>query len=203
MSSQKILVVGVSGQGVLSAARVIGDAARHAGLPVCLGQLHGMAQRGGSVESTVVLGADHQAHIGSGQADVVLGFEPLETRRALSRMSAGCVVVMNTRPVALTTLTQKGRDYPAVDELVTTIAAVAEQVHCLDATRVAQAVGNARAANVVMLGALASLGLLPFDSDALDWAVERRSPAHFSINQLACRRGREALSSIGRVGRSS
>ena len=77
----QLLVVGVGGQGVLTAAQVLARAAHSVGHPVAVGQLHGMSQRGGSVECTVRLGDVHTSYLVGDTADVVLGFEPLETLR--------------------------------------------------------------------------------------------------------------------------
>ncbi|MFH1130352.1 MAG: 2-oxoacid:acceptor oxidoreductase family protein, partial [Pseudomonadota bacterium] len=83
----KVLIVGVGGQGVLTAAKMLGDAALHAGFGVTVGQLHGMSQRGGSVEAGVLIGEGESSFIEEGAADIVLGFEPLEVLRALPKMS--------------------------------------------------------------------------------------------------------------------
>ena len=80
-----VLVVGVGGQGTLTAARVLGEAAMAEGLPVRLGQLHGMSQRGGSVESTVLIGPGRSAFLPRRGADVILGLEPLELLREIGR----------------------------------------------------------------------------------------------------------------------
>ena len=85
-STLRILIVGVGGQGVLSAARHIGQAALDHGLEARIGQIHGLSQRGGSVESTVVLGPGSTGFVSMGQADVLLALEPLEALRALARV---------------------------------------------------------------------------------------------------------------------
>ncbi|MBJ20289.1 MAG: pyruvate ferredoxin oxidoreductase [Deltaproteobacteria bacterium] len=188
----RILVVGVGGQGVLVATKVLGDAAMSAGQTVHVGQIHGMSQRGGSVESTVVIGAAHTSFVGPAQANVVLGLEPVETRRALSRMSTNTDVAMSTSPVALPSMSVRGESYPDVSGITDEIRRVARGVIALDATALALSAGDARCQNVVMLGVLDGLALLPFDHDALAMAVDQQSPERFvETNRRALDLGRQ------------
>jgi indolepyruvate ferredoxin oxidoreductase beta subunit len=173
----RILLVGVGGQGVLSAARILGEAARALAIPVLVGQLHGMSQRGGSVESTVVLGGGRTALIGRGQADLVLGFEPLEARRALGRISARTRVLMNLDRVSPYELSRQGLPYPDLEKLVRELSAVAGQVVTLDAAAIAREAGHARALGTALLGTLAGLGAAPLSATSLRDAVEAHTPA--------------------------
>lgn len=189
----RVVIAGVGGQGVLVAARVLGSAARYAGFDARVGQLHGMAQRGGSVEGTVVIGRGSTAFIGPGDADVVLGLEPLETQRALPRMSDRTEVLMNERPVALATLTQRGVEYPELGTILQRVRGVTERVHTLDARSIAERAGSPRTLNVVMLGLLAGLDFLPFVENALARAVDAQSPERLvDINRRAYQLGRES-----------
>ena len=157
----KLLVVGVGGQGVLTIARFLGDAATRAGVPVAVGQLHGMSQRGGSVQATVALGDGASAFIGQGEADAVLGLEPLEVSRARPAMSAETRVVMSLGRIVPHTLAQQGAGYPSLDDLRAGIRARTRDLVCVDGPALAEQAGNARALNTVMLGALVGLGTLP------------------------------------------
>lgn len=189
----RMLLMGVGGQGVLTAARTIGEAAMASGLPVRVGQLHGLSQRGGSVESSVVIGPGQTGFVGARQADVVLGLDPLETQRALPRMSEGTQVVMNSAHVAINSLTVRGLEYPGLEEILAEIAAVTRHVTVVDGMALAHVAGNPRALNVVMLGVMAGLGLLPVDAGTLAAAVDARSPRrHLEINRRAFQLGRES-----------
>jgi len=188
----RILVAGVGGQGVLVATKVLGRAALSSGRTVHVGQIHDMSQRGGSVESTVVIGNAHTGFVGPGEADVILGFEPLETLRALRRMSSATHVAMNTNPVPLSAMSCRGETYPNVDDIVAKIRSVAADVTTIDAVALALRAGEARCLNVVMLGVLQGLALLPFEDTALATAVDQQSPPHvFDCNHQAFRLGRE------------
>ena len=83
MNRVRIYLTGVGGQGTLTATTLLSRTALDQGIEVVSGEIHGMAQRGGVVESTVLLGGFASPRIGFGEADILLGFEPLETLRAL------------------------------------------------------------------------------------------------------------------------
>lgn len=152
-------VVGVGGQGVHTTARLLGDAAMRAGHDVVVTQLHGMAQRGGNVESTVSIGPDPVPFLGRGGADVVLGFEPLEVARALPWMSERTVVVASRSPIVPYALTRCGREYPDVDGVLDAVRRSVGSLVSIDAVALAREAGAPRAVGAVLLGALAVLGL--------------------------------------------
>ena len=189
----KIVFTGYGGQGVLTASQILGRAAAQAGSEVMVGQLHGMSQRGGSVESTVVIGPGRSAHVADGEADVVLGFEPLETLRSLPRMSGRTLVLMNIDRCTPAGLAQSGEPYPELDGILERIRQVAGSVQVVDGPEIVREAGLVRTLNVAMLGALSGTGVLPFDEQALWQAVERKSPPHFlEPNRRAFELGRQA-----------
>ena len=85
METKRCVFVGVGGQGNLLASRLLGEAALSMGIPAVVSEIHGMAQRGGVVESAVVMGAAQSPVISDGEADILMSFEPLETLRAMSK----------------------------------------------------------------------------------------------------------------------
>ncbi|UCG33877.1 MAG: indolepyruvate oxidoreductase subunit beta [Phycisphaerales bacterium] len=170
-SGWRIVLSGTGGQGVLTAARLLCDCLAERGHNVVSGQLHGMAQRGGSVHSSVMIDSGISPVMGTGRADYVLGLEPVETTRALPLMSSRTVVYMNTAPIIpfvigqQTVLGDGEAKYPAVDQLVASIRAVTKQVFPLDATRLARECGSGRAVNMIMLGCLLGSEALPCTAD--------------------------------------
>jgi len=175
----KLLVVGVGGQGALTAARFLGEAALATGMDVNVGQLHGMSQRGGSVECPVLLGPGQSSHIGRGEADVLLGLEPLEVKRALAYVSARTQVVVNLGKIVPFSLAIQGKEYPPLDNILEQVRQVAAAVFEIDGPALVKQTGLSRTLNVAMLGALAGLGILPFAGEALWQAIERKIPARF------------------------
>lgn len=194
----RIAIVGTGGQGVLTAARLLCDVFVDRGHDVVSGQLHGMAQRGGSVLSTVMIDAGISPVIPTGRADLVLGFEPVETARALTLMSQRTTVYMNTAPVVPYVLGQayvlrgERAEYPDVADLLQNIHGVGASVHSFNATHCALDVGLLRSLNMVMLGCLLGAGSLPCSVDDFASAAERRIPrALRTVNARAFTRGTE------------
>jgi indolepyruvate ferredoxin oxidoreductase beta subunit len=194
MSRFKLLVVGVGGQGVLTAARYLGDAAFASDLEVMAGQLHGLSQRRGSVRSTVLIGPGHSSFIARGTAHLVLGLDALEVLRARPEMSASTKVVMNRAQVASSTSIRDGNEHPDAARILTDIRAVTPDVVEVDGPAVVEAVGSPHVLNIAMLGALAGLGILPFNGESLWKAIEAHcSPRHLEPNRRAFALGRDQV----------
>lgn len=190
-----LLIVGVGGQGVLTAAKFLGEAAFRGGFEVSVGQLHGMAQRGGSVECSVLLGPGQSSWVSDRSADAVLGLEPLEVLRAIQKISLNTRVLVNLGQVVPFSLAIQGKNYPPMNDILQQIRDVTANVHVVDGPRLVRQTGVPRTLNVVMLGALAGLKILPIDSDLLWSAIEKRSPGPFlQANQTAFQLGVDAVS---------
>ena len=98
MNVIRLMIVAVGGQGNLLAAKVLGEAALLADIPFRMSEIHGMAQRGGVVESAMIFGDAASSLISDGEADILAGFEPLETLRALGKCNKKTVVITNSTP---------------------------------------------------------------------------------------------------------
>jgi indolepyruvate ferredoxin oxidoreductase beta subunit len=188
--------VGTGGQGIVTAARVLSEAFVELGHDVVSSQLHGMAQRGGSVQSAVMIDCGISPVIAGGAADFVLGLEPAETARALPMVSSRTVVFMNTVPVVPFVLAQRvvlekpQAEYPIVTRLVEQVRAVAGHVEPFDATTLAEESGSAKALNVIMLGCLLATDALPCTADRFWETVSRIIPATMAeANAKAYRAG--------------
>ena len=177
------------------------------GREVTSGQLHGMAQRGGAVSASVAIDCGPSPRIAEGRADVVVGLEPVETARALSFVSPSTTVLMNTRPVVPFVVAQSlvrkrnGGHYPNVSELEAALRAVTPHLVALDFTRLAEESGSPRALNMVMLGALFGIGLLPNSPGEFLEAVRSQIPPRLSeANEIAFLSGVRAVESFQPVG---
>lgn len=190
----RILVTGVGGQGVLTAARVLGEAAILSGAGVVLGQLHGMSQRGGSVESSVLIGAGKSSFIEDGGADAVLGLEPLEGLRALPKMSGKTRVVLSTGKIVPYTLAQRNEPYPAMETVLGPIRESAAELILVDGPDIIMKAAAPRSLNMAMVGALAGTGVLPFEDSFLLDVIAQHGPLHYRpCNRKAFEFGREAV----------
>ena len=118
METRRCVFVGVGGQGNLLASRLLGEAALATGVPAVVSEIHGMAQRGGVVESAVLLGDVTSPIVSEAEADVLIGFEPLETMRALGKCNVDSLVITNTQPLPPFTVSVGQGVYPPVDEVL-------------------------------------------------------------------------------------
>jgi indolepyruvate ferredoxin oxidoreductase beta subunit len=181
-SGWRTVIAGTGGQGVITAARLLTEFAVRQGHQALSSQLHGMAQRGGAVQSAVMIDCGISPAIGRAGADFVLGLEPVETARALPLMTARTVVFMNTIPVIPYVLAQnyvldEGTvDYPSLEELSASIREVTPRLVTLDASALAKGAGSIRALNVVMLGCLFGSGLLPYSGEHFMKSVMTNAP---------------------------
>ncbi|MCP3991844.1 MAG: indolepyruvate ferredoxin oxidoreductase subunit beta [Actinomycetia bacterium] len=171
-----VVIVGVGGQGVISLARVLGLAAVTAGLEARVGQIYGLSQRGGSVEATVRFGEGSTTFIAQGEAEVIVGLEPIEAERAISKMSSDATVLINKTPIVPIGLTRSGEAYPTLSSIVSRIDDIAGRVHLVDGTTLALEAGDTKLLNTVMIGVLAGSDLLPIPADHLEAAVDRANP---------------------------
>jgi len=145
---QDIILAGVGGQGILSIAFVVDNAALKEGLNVKQAEVHGMAQRGGAVQSHLRLSSGRiwSDLIPRGGADMILSVEPLEALRYLDFLKPGGRIVSSANPFV------NIPDYPNKDEVLAKIKAIPGSV-IVDAEKLAKDAGNSRAQNTVILGA--------------------------------------------------
>ena len=183
-----ILIAGVGGQGVLLTSKIIAEAALLQGLDVKQSEVHGMAQLGGSVLSQVRFGDKvFSPIIAEGEADLLIGFEPLETARYLHFLRDGGIVVYNIHPIGTIGVSIGKETYP--QDIHETIRKHATDVHPFDATKVAVEVGEKRAVNLVLLGA--ALRFLPLDPSVVDNAITKAVPKKLlELNRKAFLAGR-------------
>ena len=186
MKSLKIYFVGVGGQGNVLASKLVGEAALLDGIPVVLSETHGMAQRGGVVESSAVLGDALSPTISDGCADILLAFEPLEALRALDKVNTGSVVITSTSPIKPFSLKGDDSGYPPVDEQIAYLKSKCARVIALDAKAIALENKNPLGVNMVLLGALYASGLMPVSVDAQRKAIEQNTKPAFLPQNLAC-----------------
>ncbi len=182
----KILLCGVGGQGVLFASKVIGKAAMLDGRGVLASEVHGMAQRGGVVTSTVIIGDEWSPLIGRGDADVILGFEPSETLRALDRGSKDTYVITNTREIIPFTTTLGMGRYPDIAAELAKLAKACKSVVKFDAEEMAERAGHKQAMNIIMVGALAAVPGFPVSKEKMLEAMAASVPQKtLEINKIA------------------
>ncbi|MGE5415577.1 MAG: indolepyruvate oxidoreductase subunit beta [Acidobacteriota bacterium] len=184
-----ILIVGVGGQGTLLASRIVAQAAIQMGHDVKVSEIHGMAQRGGSVVSQVRYGQKvFSPIIKKGEADIILAFEKLEAARYIDFLKKGGAMIVNDDRIDPAPVMSGDAKYP--ENLEEKIAAIVPRTVVIDATSVAKKCGNVKAANTVLVGLMGrELGI---PDEALEEAINRVVPAKArEVNQKALAAGRE------------
>ena len=179
----RIHFAGVGGQGTLTGTTLLARAALDKGIPVVAGEIHGMAQRGGVVESSVLLGGWQSSVISPGQADIVLGFEAMETLRALPYLHQGGAVLSSTDFIPPPGVSAGRPTLAAIEAAVRDCVAHSWFVPCRELAREA---GSEQCANTVLLGALCATGLIPLAPDDLKKTMDHAlSPRILSMNHKA------------------
>jgi len=193
METTRLVIVAVGGQGNLLASKVLGEAALISGVPVRMSEIHGMAQRGGVVESAIVFGDATSSIISDGEADILLGFEPSETLRAINRCSNKTMVITNTATLPPFTVSIGKGVYPDVENIKGLLKAKTAGLVSLDAMKLAREAGSPMSVNIVLLGALIQTGALGFTKENVIEAIRRRTkPAFLEKNLKAFELGIKA-----------
>lgn len=184
-----VWITGVGGQGTLLASELLAMAALESGLDVKKSEVHGMAQRGGSVVSQVRLGKKvYSPLIASGDADVLLAFEKAEALRYASVLQPDGVVLVNDLEIPSSTVLSGEDTYPEGAEDV--LRKIAAKVLVVPGAKLAKEIGNPRVLNVVLLGVLSKL--LPLAPEAWPEVIRKRVPAKFvDLNLAAFAKGRQ------------
>ena len=173
MKDTNILIVGVGGQGTLLASRILGRLAMNCGVDVKISEVHGMAQRGGSVVTHVRFGY----HVSSplverGQADIILAFEKLEAYRWLPYLQENGILVVNDQEIDPMPVIMGISKYP--EELSEKLRSRCRQLALIPGMEIAEQIGNPKVTNTVLLGALARY--LEASPEAWQKAIEETVP---------------------------
>lgn len=195
------LLAGVGGQGTILASDVLVNVGLAAGYQTKQAEVHGMSQRGGSVTSFVRWGkVVYSPLVGAGEVDVFLAFEKAEALRNLNQLRSGALALVNLASIEPVTVTSGGQPYPSDETLHQKISEVTSQAIYVDGEAIALALGNVRAANVVLLGALSALmqrqGLTGAELPPETWlnVIVQRVPAKYvELNRQAFNAGRETV----------
>ncbi|RKZ25925.1 indolepyruvate oxidoreductase subunit beta [bacterium] len=194
MNTTSVFITGVGGQGTILASELLSEVAMLAGFDVKKSEVHGMAQRGGSVVSAVRFGDEvHSPLLTPGEADVLLAFEPLEALRTLHYAKPEGKIIVNSRPIMPATVASGAAEYP--ENIFDKIRKAVPDVLVIDGLKLAKEAGTSRAVNVVLLGALSNF--LPFSDEIWKKAMENRVPQKFlEANIRAFNLGKEQTKDV-------
>ena len=201
-NAYNILVAGVGGQGNLVCGRTLANASCAQGMKSVVGQIFGASQRGGSVCTHIRI-ADHDTGplIPRGRVDMLLGLEPLETlRAAVDYAGPQTTVVLSTMEIRTTATRCEEDGHPSSDKIVDALATICARVYPVDAAAL-KAIGNTRALNAYMLGALAALGNTPLQADNIKASLAEIIPLT-GTNLAAFGAGAQDIMDVTPVGRN-
>ena len=187
-----LIIAGVGGQGVLSIAAIITEAARREGRFVKQAEVHGMAQRGGSVQASIRIAPEPIASelVPLGAAGLVVGLEPVEALRQVPYLADEGVVVTAAEPF------ENIPDYPPLEEVHDAVRRIGG--HLVEANRIAREAGSPRSSNVVMVGAASSW--LPLGEGTIEACIREgfasKGGRVVEANVRAFHLGRDALAPV-------
>lgn len=188
---KSILLVGVGGQGTILTSKIIVAGLVERGYDVKMSEIHGMSQRGGSVTTQIRYGKKvFSPNIGEGEADMIISFEKLETLRLLPYLKKGGILITDVREIYPMPVLTGAAEYP--HDAIEAIEKLGPRVIAVNAADIAEKLGNIRAQNIVLLGAMTEL----LELNEVNWEdlVARYVPAKTKdLNLAAYREGQKIL----------
>jgi indolepyruvate ferredoxin oxidoreductase beta subunit len=195
-----IIIGGVGGQGNVLASQILGEMLVAQGYVITIGETYGASQRGGAVMSHLRISRKDQFSplIPEGQCDLLVALEPVEGLRILDRYGNPRVMtLLNTRPIQPLDVISGNAAYPEVSKVIAEIKGLSRRVWTLNATEVALEMGDPIFSNIVMLGALCGIDLLPINRQEFEAVIKQLLPSRtLDENLKAFDRGREAVEEV-------
>ncbi|MEA2086838.1 MAG: indolepyruvate oxidoreductase subunit beta [Candidatus Caldatribacteriota bacterium] len=172
----KIQLIGVGGQGTIKASTIIGEAAMKKGLNVVMSEVHGMAQRGGTVVTEFKIGEAYSPLIEKGAADLMIAFEPAEALRALNKANKESFVIVNSSPIVPFTVSLGISEYPELSSVFEELKTKIRNLLIIDAQKIAKEAGSIISENMVLLGAAVATPNFPIEKDLIIQSMKENLP---------------------------
>jgi indolepyruvate ferredoxin oxidoreductase beta subunit len=202
--SINLIITGVGGQGNVLSSQLLGQALVGKGYFVTIGETYGASQRGGSVMSHIRLSSRKQLSplIPRGKADVVIGLEPVEALRVLTVYGRPeTVVITNTRPIYPVDVTSGDEDYPEEEAIESALKTLSRELYFVPATEKAMELGSPILGNMIMIGALLSLKLLPLTRAEFQKILASNfTGKRLETNVAALQKGKSLITKQGNPG---
>ncbi|MCG1666777.1 MAG: indolepyruvate oxidoreductase subunit beta [Thermoplasmata archaeon] len=176
MKNINISLVGVGGQGVVSTGIILGNTISKKGINVVMSEIHGMAQRGGIVTVDMRIGDVYGPIIPKGKLDLIIGFEAMETLRALKRATNATKIIMNMEKIIPFTVNIGDEKYPDIEEIIKNVNI--KNIVGIDAISIAKKNGNLQSVNMVLLGAAFATDLLPIEQMDIEESIKTQFPKY-------------------------
>ncbi|MBN2395115.1 MAG: indolepyruvate oxidoreductase subunit beta [Candidatus Atribacteria bacterium] len=193
----KIYLIGVGGQGTIKTAMIISEAAMLQGLNVVMSEVHGMAQRGGTVVTEVKIGRSNSPLIEQNSADLILAFEFSEILRALSRIGKNTKVIVSYVQMIPFTVSLGISEYPDEAVMLDQLNQEIDNLYLIDAEKIAREAGHIITANIVILGAATAIPDFPVKKEFIMDSIGKNLPVHtLDMNKKALEMGYKEFISI-------
>jgi len=172
----KIQLIGVGGQGTIKASTIIGEATMKKGLNVIMSEVHGMAQRGGTVVTELKIGEAYSPLIEEGAADLMIAFEPAEVLRALNKINQESFVIVNSSPIVPFTVSLGISEYPELSSVFEELKVKIKNLLIINAEKIAKEAGSIISENMVLLGAVVATPNFPIEKDLVIQSMKENLP---------------------------
>jgi indolepyruvate ferredoxin oxidoreductase beta subunit len=194
----KIQLIGVGGQGTIKASTIIGEAAMKKGLNVVMSEVHGMAQRGGTVVTEFKIGEARSPLIEEGAADLMIAFEPAEALRALNKINQESFIIVNSSPIIPFTVSLGISEYPELTSVFEELQVKIKNLLIINAEKIAKEAGSIISENMVLLGAAVATPNFPIEKDLVIQSMkENLPPKSIETNLKAFEIGFEEVKMLG------
>jgi indolepyruvate ferredoxin oxidoreductase beta subunit len=192
-----VIIGGVGGQGNVLASQILGEMLISKGYIITIGETYGASQRGGAVMSHLRVSSKDQFSplIPEGQCDLLVALEPVEGLRILGTYGhPGVMTLLNTRPIYSIEVISGNARYPEISGVIAKVKELSKRLWTLNATEVAMGIGDSLFSNIVMLGALCAIEVLPLRREGFESVIQDLLPSRgLEENLKAFDRGREEV----------
>lgn len=197
--SYQIYIIGVGGQGTIKTATIIGEAAMAQGLNAVMSEVHGMAQRGGTVVTELKIGDVQAPLVDKHSADLLLVFEPSELLRAQDLIGKNTHIITSCSSIIPFTVSLGISEYPDLNKMFARLRAKTSHLFSIDAERIANEIGNIIVANIVILGMAAATPHFPVKKEAILVSMKQNLPTRsLDMNMKAFETGYQEFFTITR-----
>jgi len=172
----KIYLIGVGGQGTVKASTIVGEAAMKKGLNVVMSEVHGMAQRGGTVVTELKIGEAQSPLIEEGAADLLIAFEPTEALRSFNKINSESFVIVNSSSIIPFTVSLGISEYPELSSVFEELKTKIKNLLIIDAQKIAKEAGSIISENMVLLGAAVAISNFPVDKKLIIQSMKENLP---------------------------
>ena len=195
-----VIIGGVGGQGNVLASQILGEMLVSQGYVITIGETYGASQRGGAVMSHLRISTQDEFSplIPEGQCDLLIALEPVEGLRILDHYGNPRVMaLLNTRPIQPMDVISGNTTYPEVSKVIAKIKELSRRVWTLNATKFALEMGDPIFSNIVMLGALCAIEVLPIHRQGFELAIKDLLPSRtLNENMKAFDKGKEVVEEL-------